>query len=81
MAKTNAATVADIFPASEARVTSRAVSSVNLGELFMKADAGDPVVAPLRTFSSGKQGYGFYGKLRIGDRRVQCSVNLVILAD
>jgi hypothetical protein len=37
-------------------------------------------VAPLRTFSSGKEGFGFYGKLKIpGGARVQCSVNLVIL--
>lgn len=76
MAKTNTVAAADIFPVSESRVvTHKALSTVDLGALF------EGETADLRTFSSGKQGYGFYGKLKVGAKRVQCSVNLVILED
>lgn len=52
----------------------KAPESVNLAEAFRNE------VAYLRTFSSGKKGYGTYGKLTLpGGIRVQCSVNLVIL--
>lgn len=59
-------------PKSEERIVSRA--TLDLGALF------EGETADLRTFSSGKMGYGFYGKLKVpGGARVQCSVNLVIL--
>jgi hypothetical protein len=37
-------------------------------------------VAKLRQFSSGNEGYGFYGKLDIGGERFQVSLNVVHLA-
>jgi len=37
-------------------------------------------VAKLRQFSSGNEGYGFYGKLEIGGERFQVSLNVVHLA-
>jgi hypothetical protein len=77
MAKT--ATATDILasgPAAEARITThKPAPYADLGALF------EGETAELRTFSSGKSGYGFYGKLKVGAKRVQCSVNLVIIED
>lgn len=37
------------------------------------------VEAPKRTFSSGKEGYGFYGKIEIEGQRYQVSLNVIKL--
>lgn len=40
---------------------------------------GDEVRCPMRTFSSGKKGYGRYGKILIDGERYQVSCNIIKL--
>lgn len=65
-----------VAPMAEARlVTRQAPSELDLGAFF----GGE--VADLRTFSSGKQGWGFYEKKRVAGHRVQVSLNIVLIPD
>ena len=45
-------------------------------EIMISVD-GNEDVAKKRTFRSGKEGYGFYGKIEIDGERFQVSCNVV----
>lgn len=49
-------------------------------EVSYKGSTVAVLVAPARTFSSGKSGFGSYGKLMLPDgRTIQSSINMVLV--
>lgn len=50
-------------------------------EKSVKIKIGDnpEIIAPHRSFKTGRTGYGYYGKLEINGKRCQCSINLIEL--
>jgi len=45
----------------------------------IKIGENQEIVAPHRSFKTGRTGYGYYGKIDINGKRCQCSINLIEL--